>query len=162
MVVKQSRVFSYLIASIFVLQLFFSLFYESFTGKRNLYPFYTGKIFHPRPDKYMVRHRGYVFKIDDVELKQPLDLLNYKVWHSYFPNMDRYTMSRKLHRLGEYIKHKNTCLAKKEKEEIDEILLQNHKFVEWELFRLTVDPIEFIQNEKIEKKKFIKRYESHR
>ncbi len=110
----------------------------------------------------MIRHRGYVLKIDDKEFEKPIDFLDYQIWQHHFPNMDRYTMSRKLHRLGEYIEQKNKTLAGQEKKEIDQIILQKHGLVKWELIRLKVDPIEYVQSRKINDMRFLKQYESHR
>ncbi len=145
----------FIIVCFFILQSLFSVFYESISGQQNIFPIYTWRIFHPRPDKYLTDYIISIHEIDDEVFDPPVIDLNFV--RRKFPHIMTYTLTRKIGSLDE-----NNPLRKKIIENINSMLLKEKSYVRWGVVERRYNPIELFWEGKVIHQKAIEIFDAKR
>ena len=103
------------------------MFAEDLFQIQNIFPIYTWKIFHTRPDKIWTRHFLLVHQIDGKSFVPPADILELQ---EIFPSINMYTFSQKIRNLGlNYWSNQREYYV----QVINENFKSDHQHIEWEL-----------------------------
>ena len=105
-------------AIFFFCQTFFSICGDAIWHTQNFYPFYTWKIFHTRPDKYLTSYWIGIHGIDGKIYDPPIIDLNFV--EKEFPSLRKYTLARKLNDYG--TDHNKDSVL----QNLNEMFLQDH------------------------------------
>lgn len=142
--ISQKNAFEWVVYTFFLLQFTFSMFGERLLRTQNIYPFYTWKIFHPQPDKYLINSFVYIYALDDTTFPEPKDVFDIQ---SLFPSVNMYTLSKKINVAGDDFGQPR---SNKAIEEIKEALKSDHKSIVWELRRVKFEVIDYYISHKTE------------
>lgn len=143
----------FIIIGFFVFQSLFSVFYESISGEQNIFPIYTWKIFHPRPDKYLTDYVMSIHKIDAEKFDPPVTDLNFIAEN--FPHIRTYTLTRKMGSLN-----KENPLRERTVKNINSMLLKEKSHVRWGVVERKFNPIELFWEGKVIYRKEIKIFDA--
>ena len=131
-----------IIIGFFILQSLFSVFYESISGDQNIFPLYTWKIFHPRPDKYLTDRIISIHQIDDEIFNPPV--IDLKFVAKKFPHIRTYTLTRKMSSLD-----KDNPMREETIKNIDSMLLRKNFYVRWGIVERKYNPIKLFWEGKV-------------
>lgn len=141
------------IVGFFVLQSFFSIFYKSLSSNNNAFPLYTWRVFHPRPDKYLIDHVMSIHRIDNETFNPPI--INLIFIKERFPHMRIYALTTKIISLN-----RGNPLRKKTIKNINTMLLKKNYHIRWGVVERKYNPIELFWRGKVIYQKGIETFDA--
>jgi hypothetical protein len=132
----------------FTLQLFFTAFFEFLTHSNNFYPFYTWKIFHTQPDKFLQNAEIYIHQIDETQFNPPQK--GAKFVEQTFPQIRIYTFVKKVQDYANHLENREKAIK-----EFNRLFTTDHRLVVWEVSEQKFNPIDFYWKKKLISETFL-------
>ncbi len=131
-----------MLSTFFVVQILFSQFGLQLFHTQNFFPLYTWQIFHTEPSRFLELDLIFIHAIDNRRFNPPRNIL---ALQTDFTQINFYTLTAKvLYIADDYTRTKNTQSI----EHLNQLLLQGHQSVDWDLRHVNFEVIEYFETGK--------------